>query len=178
MYFIPINQLFIEFISSISLLGWRQKPPLSIYLPPKKDLFFKNSCFIFVADKFRIMNRRLLQFLQAENITQTQLADTLSVARGSVSNILAGRNKPGYDFLESLILHYPNLNLEWLLSGKGKMYHEAEAPQTSQEAPSQQEDPVQLDLFSIPTSGLPQREISKIMIFFSDKTFQEFRQSD
>ena len=124
------------------------------------------------------MNRRLLQFLQAENITQTQLADTLSVARGSVSNILAGRNKPGYDFLESLILHYPNLNLEWLLSGKGKMYHEPEAAQAPQEAPTQQDEPVQLDLFSIPTGGLPQREISKIMIFFSDKTFQEFRQSD
>ena len=119
------------------------------------------------------MNRRLLQFLQAENITQTQLADTLSVARGSVSNILAGRNKPGYDFLESLILHYPNLNLEWLLSGKGKMYHEPEAPQE----PAVQDDPVQLDLFSVP-SGLPQREISKIMVFFSDKTFQEFRQSE
>jgi transcriptional regulator with XRE-family HTH domain len=124
------------------------------------------------------MNRRLLQFLQAENITQTQLADTLSVARGSVSNILAGRNKPGYDFLESLILHYPNLNLEWLVSGKGKMYHEPEAASSSQEAP-QQDEPVQLDLFSIPTGGLqPQREISKIMVFFSDKTFQEFRQSE
>lgn len=119
------------------------------------------------------MNRRLLQFLQAENITQTQLADTLSVARGSVSNILAGRNKPGYDFLESLILHYPSLNLEWLLSGKGKMYHEPETPQE----PAVQDDPVQLDLFSVP-SGLPQREISKIMVFFSDKTFQEFRQSE
>lgn len=122
------------------------------------------------------MNRRLLQFLQAENITQTQLADTLSVARGSVSNILAGRNKPGYDFLESLILHYPNLNLEWLLSGKGKMYHDA-AEQAPAETPSSQEDPVQLDLFSIqaPASN---KEISKIMVFFSDKTFQEFRQSE
>ncbi|MBR0286988.1 MAG: helix-turn-helix transcriptional regulator [Bacteroidales bacterium] len=122
------------------------------------------------------MNRRLLQFLQAENITQTQLADTLSVARGSVSNILAGRNKPGYDFLESLLLHYPNLNLEWLLTGKGKMYHENENGMPM-ETPSQQEDPVQLDLFSLqaPTTN---REISKIMVFFSDKTFQEFRQSE
>lgn len=122
------------------------------------------------------MNRRLLQFLQAENITQTQLADTLSVARGSVSNILAGRNKPGYDFLESLLLHYPNLNLEWLLTGKGKMYHENENGMPM-ETPSQQEDPVQLDLFSLQAPAT-NREISKIMVFFSDKTFQEFRQSE
>ena len=122
------------------------------------------------------MNRRLLQFLQAENITHTQLADTLSVARGSVSNILAGRNKPGYDFLESLLLHYPNLNLEWLLTGKGKMYHENENGMPM-ETPSQQEDPVQLDLFSLQAPAT-NREISKIMVFFSDKTFQEFRQSE
>ena len=119
------------------------------------------------------MNRRLLQFLQAENITQTQLAETLSVAKGSVSNILSGRNKPGYDFLESLILHFPQLNLEWLVSGKGRMYHDSESSQDSVPAP----DPVQMDLFSIPASA-PNREISKIMVFFSDKTFQEFRQSD
>lgn len=124
------------------------------------------------------MNRRLLQFLQAENITQTQLADTLSVARGSVSNILAGRNKPGYDFLESLILHYPNLNLEWLLSGKGKMYHDAsEASAPSGESAPAQDEPVQLDLFSIPAPST-NKEISKIMVFFSDKTFQEFRQCE
>ena len=125
-----------------------------------------------------LMNRRLLQFLQAENITQTQLADTLSVARGSVSNILAGRNKPGYDFLESLILHYPNLNLEWLLSGKGKMYHDAsEASAPSVESAPAQDEPVQLDLFSIPAPST-NKEISKIMVFFSDKTFQEFRQCE
>ncbi len=120
------------------------------------------------------MNRRLLQFLQAENITQTQLADTLSVARGSVSNILAGRNKPGYDFLESLILHYPNLNLEWLLSGKGKMYHD----QDKVEASGKEDDsPIQLDLFS-PQKQAPSREVSKIMVFYSDKTFQEFHPSE
>ena len=139
-------------------------------------MFYPNECFIFVADKFTNMNRRLLQFLQAENITQTQLADTLSVARGSVSNILAGRNKPGYDFLESLILHYPNLNLEWLLSGKGKMYHENENGMPIESTP-QVDEPVQLDLFSL-QSPSSNREISKIMVFFSDKTFQEFRQSE
>ena len=131
-----------------------------------------------MANKFTNMNRRLLQFLQAENITQTQLADTLSVARGSVSNILAGRNKPGYDFLESLILHYPNLNLEWLLSGKGKMYHDAsEASAPSVESAPAQDEPVQLDLFSIQAPST-NKEISKIMVFFSDKTFQEFRQCE
>ncbi|MCR5709058.1 MAG: helix-turn-helix domain-containing protein, partial [Bacteroidales bacterium] len=45
------------------------------------------------------MNERLIKFLSAENITQSQLADTLGVARASISHILSGRNKPGFDFL-------------------------------------------------------------------------------
>lgn len=68
------------------------------------------------------MNNRLQQFLAAENISQSVLADTLGVARASVSHILAGRNKPGFDFIESISRHYPNINLEWLITGKGKMY--------------------------------------------------------
>jgi len=111
------------------------------------------------------MNRRLLQFLQAENITQTQFADTLSVARGSVSHILSGRNKPGYDFLESLLLHYPALNLEWLLTGKGKMYREPGAD----DAP----EAIQAELFPqrVNASG---RKIDRILVFYTDNTYQEF----
>lgn len=70
------------------------------------------------------MNFRLQQFLSAENITQAQFADTIGVARASVSHILAGRNKPGFDFIQNMSRHYPNLNLEWLISGKGRMYKE------------------------------------------------------
>lgn len=68
------------------------------------------------------MNRRLQQFLAAENISQSLFADTIGVARASVSHILAGRNKPGFDFIESMARHFPELNLDWLILGKGKMY--------------------------------------------------------
>lgn len=105
------------------------------------------------------MNRRLLQFLQAENITQTQFADTLDVARGSVSHILSGRNKPGYDFLESLLLHYPRLNLDWLLTGKGRMYRDESAPET----------------LPMPISG---PSVSRIVVFYSDNTYQEFHPTE
>lgn len=69
-----------------------------------------------------IMNTRLKQFIAAENITQAQLADTINVVRASVSHILAGRNKPSYEFISGLMRHYPTLNIEWLMFGKGKMY--------------------------------------------------------
>ncbi len=112
------------------------------------------------------MNRRLLQFLQAENITQSQFADTLSVARGSVSHILAGRNKPGYDFLESLLLHYPRLNLDWLMTGKGRMYRDAETAESPENASGA--------ALVLPQAAIPSRQIDRITVFYTDNTFQEF----
>ena len=112
------------------------------------------------------MNRRLSQFLQAENITQSQLADTLSVARGGVSHILAGRNKPGYDFLESLLLHYPTLNLDWLMTGRGKMYRSDESQEGAEAG--------QLSIFSSLQSPAEARRIEKITVFYTDSSFQDF----
>lgn len=68
------------------------------------------------------MNERLKQFLAAENITQSQFADSIKVARASVTHILSGRNKPGFDFISNTMMRYPELNMDWLLNGKGKMY--------------------------------------------------------
>lgn len=109
------------------------------------------------------MNRRLLLFLQAQNITQSQFADTLAVARGSVSHILAGRNKPGYEFLESLALHYPNLNIDWLFTGKGSMYKDASSPENA---------PQEASGTLFPISQTP--EISHIMVFYKDNTYKIF----
>ena len=64
---------------------------------------------------------------RTQNLTQAQLADTLNVARAGISHILAGRNKPSYDFLSSLMIKYPRLNIEWMMFGKGKMYKDSEA---------------------------------------------------
>ena len=80
------------------------------------------------------MNTRLKQFLAAENISQSQFADTIKVVRASVSHVLSGRNKPGYDFITAIITAYPHLNIEWLMLGRGKMYKNTT---TTVEVPSQ-----------------------------------------
>ena len=93
------------------------------------------------------MDKRLQQFLSAENITQAQFADEIGVARASVSHILAGRNKPGFDFITSMSQHFPDLSLEWLISGRGKMYKSTAAGSSS--------TPVDMALSAAPESALP-----------------------
>ena len=149
------------------------------------------------------MNQRLQQFLSAENISQAQFADTIDVARASVSHVLAGRNKPGYDFIRSISEHYPALNIEWLITGKGKMYkQESPAPTPSSPAKLQesastlfndnlfdneqtQEEPAapKAEAFAKPVpedpspsiSAAPARSISRIIVFYDDNTFQELK---
>lgn len=147
------------------------------------------------------MNTRLKQFMAAENITQSQLADSLNVVRASVSHILSGRNNPSYEFIKALMTRYPRLNMEWLMFGKGKMYKDAESPssstpamisETSSELFSDEEaepidESVQTDnsvantegridmntLYNITQKTINQRKVVKVTILFDDGTYQE-----
>ena len=130
------------------------------------------------------MNARLQQFLSAENLTQAQFADSLDVARASISHILAGRNKPGFDFIENLARHYPALNIEWFITGKGRMYKSASEPY---QAPLQAEEDNDNLLFDSPSERIEsipiskktqtivkQRVINKILLFYNDGSFEEY----
>lgn len=143
------------------------------------------------------MNSRLLQFLNAENISQSQFADSIGVARASVSHILAGRNKPGFDFIERMARRYPTLNLDWLITGKGKMYAAGTQAAFSAPAKAEAEEPLAMELWpdeeEKPAVAEPaatterktlvrqvqhavkQRSISRIVIFYDDNTFQELK---
>ena len=140
------------------------------------------------------MNKRLQQFLAAENISQAQFADSIGVARASVSHILAGRNKPGFDFMERMSKRYPALSLEWLITGKGKMYKGdapepvpvldlwQEEPLVSEDSPILEEPEPALSskIESITSSKkeqhiVKQHSITKIVVFYDDNTFQELK---
>ncbi|MGM9791496.1 MAG: helix-turn-helix domain-containing protein [Candidatus Cryptobacteroides sp.] len=123
------------------------------------------------------MNTRLEQFLAAENITQSQFADTLGVASSSISHLLGGRNKPSYDFIESLARCYPELNLEWLITGNGTMYKKGKMTSNSSDGTlfGPEIEP-QIKAFTSnkkAQSPKGQRSISKIMVFYDDGTFEE-----
>ena len=120
-------------------------------------LYFHFRFVTFVTPKDYTMDKRLHQFLDAENISQAQLADTLGVARAGISHILSGRNKPGFDFLEAMAVHYPQISMDWLLTGKGRMYKDTAG-----------ENPV------FAAAPAPRR-VSKILVFYDDNTFEEFQ---
>lgn len=60
--------------------------------------------------------------MKSQNLTSSQFADKLGVQRSGMSHILSGRNKPSLDFVLKVLAGFPDLNPQWLLQGKGKMY--------------------------------------------------------
>lgn len=134
------------------------------------------------------MDSRLQQFLNAENMTQAELADRIGVARASVSHILAGRNKPSLEMIQKLSESFPALNLDWFINGNGKMY-KSDSPLTYT-APAQEqslfdiesEQPVQSQMSNTPKASISykelqpirnQRNVARVLVFFDDGTFQE-----
>ena len=101
------------------------------------------------------MNLRLQRFLELEQLSPARLADILGIQRSGISHILSGRNKPGYDFLYKMTQKFPTLNIDWLISGKGKVYKEqAQQPYQEQiESKSKERD-----LFSQNDTDLPEQD--------------------
>lgn len=141
------------------------------------------------------MDSRLQQFLNAENMTQSEFADRIGIARASVSHILAGRNKPSIEMVQKLSESFPALNLEWFINGNGKMYKsDSPASYTGVRSAAQVQEQSLFDIESemqapnqTAYSAEPkattsykehqvvktQRNVVRVLVFFDDGTFQE-----
>ena len=68
------------------------------------------------------MQERFKQLLEEKGLTATRFASMIKVNASAMSHILNGRSKPGFDVLDKIAQAFPELNLNWLISGKGTMY--------------------------------------------------------
>ena len=67
------------------------------------------------------MLERINLILKSRNLNAAQFADEIGVQRSSVSHILTGRNNASLDFLLKVLTRYPEIDTDWLLTGKGVM---------------------------------------------------------
>ena len=72
------------------------------------------------------MKDRLNLFLTMEGISASEFAKEMGIQRSGISHLLAGRNKPSYEFISTMLSHYPKLNAEWLLLGIGNPYKDSD----------------------------------------------------
>jgi len=67
------------------------------------------------------MNERLLKIMEHFNYSPSIFADEIGVIRSSISHIISGRNNPGLELLQKVLIRFPQISSDWLLLGRGEM---------------------------------------------------------
>ncbi|QYA26555.1 helix-turn-helix domain-containing protein [Gramella sp. MT6] len=128
---------------------------------------------------------RLNKILDFYDLSAAAFADKIEVGRSSISHILSGRNKPSLDFVMKVVQNFPEVELYWLLNGKGKFpagedsKNEIEKPKIEEKpaTPLSNYQPTQNFSQEQPTNFPSERsgkEIKKIVIFYTDGSFEAF----
>ena len=63
--------------------------------------------------------KRLEIILDYYSLNASSFADKIGVQRSSLSHLLSGRNKPSLDFILKILDVFPDVDLYWILNGKG-----------------------------------------------------------
>lgn len=71
--------------------------------------------------------KRLEIILDYYGLNASSFADRIGVQRSSMSHLLSGRNKPSLDFILKISEVFPDIDLYWILNGKGS-FPKAEDP--------------------------------------------------
>ena len=110
--------------------------------------------------------RRIMDYYQ---LSASAFAERIQVQRSSISHLLSGRNKPSLDFVMRVVKEFDEVELYWLLNGKGSF------PDNSIEAdkpPSKEKVETKVRSSPPPTAG--QKEIERIVVFYADGSFKAY----
>lgn len=139
--------------------------------------------------------------MDREKLTAGAFAESIGVAQATISHILGPRNKyPSTEVILRLHQRYDDINLEWLLTGKGSMSKNptmensefdyplfAENPENAAYEPDETENrkeialettqkaPKEIVRQEIIYKERPPRKITEIRIFFDDNTYETFK---
>jgi transcriptional regulator with XRE-family HTH domain len=104
--------------------------------------------------------KRLQKILDYYGVSATAFSDELDFNRSTISHLLSGRNKPSLEFVMKVLQKYPEVELYWLLNGKGNF------PSEKNETPT----PIKKDEIPVPMD--PSVDISKIKADISDDSIE------
>jgi transcriptional regulator with XRE-family HTH domain len=134
-------------------------------------------------------SKRLQKVLDFYGLSATSFSEEVAVNRSTISHLLSGRNKPSLEFVMKVLQTYPEVELYWLLNGKGNF------PSTSKKTTIVSNTHKLLkdtpdDLLKKNTAHAPVSEnsvfenvsekktntaaIERIVVFYHDGTFKEY----
>ena len=147
------------------------------------------------------MKDRIKALMKHMGMSQKNFAAEICISEGTLSSYFSGRNNPTLSTLNNIHERFPEVNMDWLMDGKGEMFvssapvsPQSEANEVSQNGMVQQPSglPIQpgfIDHLAAPQQVPPQtsylmqdgknldkpaRKIAEIRVFYDDGTFETF----
>lgn len=121
---------------------------------------------------------RLEKVIDFYGESASSFSEKIGVQRSSISHILSGRNKPSLDFVLKILSVYPEVELYWLLNGKGSFPSTPSPNESPSESKEQSVKIPETKILPVENSATPQdKSIERIVIFYKDGTFKNFEQS-
>ncbi len=133
------------------------------------------------------MQERFKQLLEEKKLTATRFAALIKVNASAMSHILNGRSKPGFDVLDKIAQAFPDVNLNWLISGKGSWHNHSSVQENypgktilSASSLEKKELPLSDSLENkqeetqAMSIALTSKKIKRIILFFEDGSFEDY----
>ena len=138
--------------------------------------------------------KRLEILMEHFGMNASSFADKIGVQRSSISHLLSGRNKPSLDFVMKILDIFPDINLYWILNGKGNLLKdEVDFLETFQSKKEEDHTPILTPDLASEKKMEPETEVAisknksaeiqnskkdseifKIVLFYKDGTFKDF----
>ncbi|OAB78103.1 helix-turn-helix domain-containing protein [Cochleicola gelatinilyticus] len=130
--------------------------------------------------------KRIEKILDYYSLSATAFSEAIDFNRSTISHLISGRNKPSLEFVMKVVQKFPEVELYWLLNGKGVFPSEeniSNSPSASISRTTKTESSNLLKVLQkeTETSQLSQRnseekqkEIDKIVIFYKDGSFKAY----
>ncbi len=153
------------------------------------------------------MIARIKHILEQKSLSPSRFADQIGVPRSTISHILSGRNNPSLEVIQKILNAFPDIPIEWLMQGKGSYSPQTytlfgsedpaddrnkdvgseesyDMPQPSEDQDASGIERISEDVPLEKPNETPSKAkeksagtVEKVIIFYADGTFKEYKPS-
>ncbi len=137
------------------------------------------------------MKHRIEYLIGELKMTNAKFAEEIGVPKSIISHILTGRNKPSLEFITKILNRFTNINSDWLLFGKGNIFSTDKANEknnnlnlfdnitkTNEQTQELYTETTINKQNNIENKTSLTKQIAKIIVYYTDNTYEEFYKSN
>ena len=118
--------------------------------------------------------KRLQKVLDYYGVSATAFSEEIDFNRSTISHLLSGRNKPSLEFVMKVLQKYPEIELYWLLNGKGS-FPAKESENLTSEIKTHVTPTKDIEtIISEKKAKNTSESIERIVIFYKDGSFKTY----